>query len=585
MQKPFEKERMKLTWQCITLILLLLLPFTGKAQGNRNNIDARKRAVDYFHLEAVSLQEQERYDEAYELFEYCLQLDPTSATTKYLLAAYYTVLGKDSTACSLLESIVKENPDNEDYNDALVNQYARLGNWKAAIAVYERIVETAHSKEEIYKALYTLYYNDDSYEKALGMLDRIEEFEGKRRELTTKRLQIYMHLNRYEEMIAIIKQEIAENPDDFRFRVLLGDVYGMMGEFAQAEEIYLGVLEAIPDDVLAQSALAELYAVVEKDQAFSNTMETLIKNEKLETQERLKYLVDYVLYKETTDSAYVLEFYQQLLQLPFDRLELHQSYADYLEYKKADKSRLIPVYEKIVELDAENIEAIIKLLQNAIAEDDKEAVFKYADEALMFLPQHLELHFYKGLSSSMMGNVKESIGIYLEGLEKRDAETDPSVVAAVFTIVGDTYHELGLMEEAYVAYDSALVYEPDKIDVLNNYSYFLSIENRELQKALEMSHKTITAEPDNQTYLDTYAWILFKLKRYEEAKAYAEKIISLDEEISPVVLHHIGDIFAKCGDNESAVIYWQRALDAGDEETELLKKKIKKRKYYNGAKH
>ena len=141
------------------------------------------------------------------------------------------------------------------------------------------------------------------------------------------------------------------------------------------------------------------------------------------------------------------------------------------------------------------------------------------------------------------------------------------------------------MEEAYVAYDSALVYEPDKIDVLNNYSYFLSIENRELQKALEMSHKTITAEPDNQTYLDTYAWILFKLKRYEEAKAYAEKIISLDEEISPVVLHHIGDIFAKCGDIESAVIYWQRALDAGDEETELLKKKIKKRKYYNGAKH
>ena len=149
MQKQFEKERMKLTWQCITLILLLLLPLTGKAQGNRNNIDARKRAVDYFHLEAVSLQEQERYDEAYELFEYCLQLDPTSATTKYLLAAYYTVLGKDSTACSLLESIVKENPDNKDYNDALVNQYARLGNWKAAIAVYERIVETAHSKEEI----------------------------------------------------------------------------------------------------------------------------------------------------------------------------------------------------------------------------------------------------------------------------------------------------------------------------------------------------------------------------------------------------------------------------------------------------
>ncbi len=568
------------------LLLMLLLPFTGTAQSDKeSNIDARKRAVDYFHLEAVSLQEQERYDEAYEMLEYCLQLDPTSATTKYLLTPYYTVLGKDSIACSLLEEIVEENPDNKDYNDALVNQYARQGNWKAAIAVYERIVDTASSKEEIYKALYTLYYNDDNYEKALEMLDRIESIEGKSRELTTRELQILMHLGRHEEMIAIIGQEIEENPDDIRFKVLLGDVHGMMEEFGLAEEIYLNVLEEMPGDVLAQSALAELYAMKEEDEAFCRTMEALIKNGKLGTEERLQYLVDYVLYKEKSDSTYAYGFYKELLQLPFDKLELHQSYADYLEYKSADKSMLVPVFEKIVELDAENVGAIIKLLQYAIEDDDKEAVFKYADEALMFLPQHLELYFYKGLSLYMLGNVKESIGVYLEGLEKRDAETETAVVAAVFTTVGDTYHELEMKEEAYAAYDSALVYDPYKLDVLNNYSYFLSLDNKELQRALDMSHKTIAAEPGNQTYLDTYAWILFKLKRYEEAKAYAEKIISLEEEISPVVLHHIGDIFAKCGNIENAVTYWQKALDAGDEESDILKKKIKKRKYYNGSKH
>jgi tetratricopeptide (TPR) repeat protein len=185
----------------------------------------------------------------------------------------------------------------------------------------------------------------------------------------------------------------------------------------------------------------------------------------------------------------------------------------------------------------------------------------------------------------MLGNKKESIEVYLEGLEKRDAETEPAVVASVFTILGDTYHELEMKKEAYTAYDSALVYDPYKLDVLNNYSYYLSLDGKELQKALEMSHKTITAEPESQTYLDTYAWILFKLKRYQEAKAYAEKIISLEEEISAVVLHHIGDIFAKCGNIEGAVTYWQKALDAGDEESDLLKKKIKKRRYYNGSKH
>ena len=567
----------------MTCLFLLLLPMAGLAQNKENDIDARMRAVDYFHLESTSLMEQERYDEAFELLGHCHALDTSSAAIKYFLAPYYSVLGNDSIASSMYEQIVRENPENEAYNEALVNQYARQGNWKAAIAVYERIVDTAHSKSEIYKSLYTLYYNDDNYEKALEVLDKIESLEGKSSELTTERLQQYMHLNRHEEMIAIIEQAIAENPDDTRFMTFKGEIYVLMGRYALAEETYLDILKIFPDDVLTLTSLVNLYAQTEDYDAFCNTVETLIRNEKVATEVRLKNLVTYVLYKESTDSTSIKPFYQELLQLPFDQLELHESYADYLEYKNADKSELIPVYEKITELDSENVTAIIKLLQYAIEDEDKDAVCKYADEALLYLPEKIELYFYKGFSHYLLGNKKESIAIYKEGLAKRDSDTDPDVVAAVFSTLGDTYHELDMVKECYAAYDSALLYDPYKLDVLNNYSYYLSLEEKELQKALEMSHRTIVTEPDNQTYLDTYAWILFKLERYEEAKAYAEKIISLNEDMSYVVLHHIGDIFAKCGNIDKAVTYWEMARDAGDG-TKILNKKIKKRKYYNGAK-
>ena len=568
----------------IICLFLLLLPIALSAQNNGKDIDARSRAVDYFHLESTSLMEQERYDEAFELLEHCRSLDSTSSAIQYFLAPYYSVLGSDSIAGAMLENIVREDPDNEDYNDALVNQYARTGNWKAAIAVYERIVGTAHSKNEIYRSLYVLYYNDDNYGKALETLEKIENLEGKSSELTAKKLQLYMLMNRHEELVAIIKQEIVENPGDTRYTTLLGDAYAIMGEYALAEDTYKGILATSPDEVPALASLTELYANTENDEALCRTLESLIKNEKVETEERMKYLVNYVLYKEDTDSAYIKPFYQELLQLPFDRLELHESYAQYLEYKEAGADELIPVYEKIVELDEENISAIIKLLQYAIENDDKEAVLKYTDNALMYLPQNLTLYFYKGLSLYMLGNKEESIDIYKEGLAKRDEESESEIIAAVFTTLGDTYHELEMTKECYAAYDSALVYDPYRPDVLNNYSYFLSLEGKELQKALEMSHKTIVAYPENQTYLDTYAWILFKLKRYEEAKAYAEKIISLNEEMSSVVLHHIGDIFAKCGNMEKAVSYWEKAREAGDE-TKILNKKIKKRKYYNGAEY
>ena len=560
----------------------MLLSGTVMAQHNENNIDARKRAVDYFHLESTSLMEQGRYDEAFELLEHCHSLDSSSSAIRFFLAPYYSVLGKDSVACTMLESIVSENPDNEDYNDALVSQYARTGNWKAAIAVYERIVGTAHTKSEIYKSLYTLYYNDDNFEKALEVLDRIEEIEGKSDELTELRLRLYMLLSRHDEMIAIIKNSIAENPDDTRQMTVLGEVYTLLGKYGPAEETFKQTLEKSPDDVHTLKALINLYAQTENEDGFCNTMERLIRSEATDTETRLSNLVNYILYKEKKDSTYIKPFFQELLQLPYDRLALYESYADYLEYRNAGTSELIPVYEKIVELDSENVGAIIKLLQYAIKEEDKEAVSRYADEALLYLPHKLELYFYKGFARYLLGNKMESIDIYKEGLGKRDADTELAVVAAVFTTLGDTYHELDMKKESYAAYDSALVYEPYRMEVLNNYAYYLSIENKELQKALEMSRKTIDEEPENPTYLDTYAWILFKLGRYEEAKAYAEKILSIDEEMSYVVLHHIGDIFAKCGNIEKAVTYWEMAREAGDE-TKILEKKIRKRKYYNGT--
>lgn len=560
----------------------MLLSGTVMAQHNENNIDARKRAVDYFHLESTSLMEQGRYDEAFELLEHCHSLDSSSSAIRFFLAPYYSVLGKDSVACAMLESIVSENPDNEDYNDALVSQYARTGNWKAAIAVYERIVGTAHTKSEIYKSLYTLYYNDDNFEKALEVLDRIEEIEGKSDELTELRLRLYMLLSRHDEMIAIIKNSIAENPDDTRQMTVLGEVYTLLGKYGPAEETFKQTLEKSPEDVHTLKALINLYAQTENEDGFCNTMERLIRSEATDTETRLSNLVNYILYKEKKDSTYIKPFFQELLQLPYDRLALYESYADYLEYRNAGTSELIPVYEKIVELDSENVGAIIKLLQYAIKEEDKEAVSRYADEALLYLPHKLELYFYKGFARYLLGNKMESIDIYKEGLGKRDADTELAVVAAVFTTLGDTYHELDMKKESYAAYDSALVYEPYRMEVLNNYAYYLSIENKELQKALEMSRKTIDEEPENPTYLDTYAWILFKLGRYEEAKAYAEKILSIDEEMSYVVLHHIGDIFAKCGNIEKAVTYWEMAREAGDE-TKILEKKIRKRKYYNGT--
>ena len=132
--------------------------------------------------------------------------------------------------------------------------------------------------------------------------------------------------------------------------------------------------------------------------------------------------------------------------------------------------------------------------------------------------------------------------------------------------------------QAYAAYDSALVYNPDNISALNNYAYYLSLEKVHLDKAEEMSYRTVKAEPQNGTYLDTYAWILFEKGRYAEARIYMDDAIKNGAGDSSVVLEHCGDIYYMNGEPEKALEYWKQASEM-EHESKTLERKIKLKKY------
>jgi tetratricopeptide (TPR) repeat protein len=151
--------------------------------------------------------------------------------------------------------------------------------------------------------------------------------------------------------------------------------------------------------------------------------------------------------------------------------------------------------------------------------------------------------------------------------------------------MGDILYSKGLEEEAMAAYDSWLQWKDDNIACLNNYAYYLSVKGRKLQKAEQMSYKTVKEEPKNSTYLDTYAWILFMQERYAEAKIYIDQAIACDTDSvqSGVIIEHAGDIYAMNGDIGKAVEYWQKALDAGVD-SPLLPRKIRERKFIKDLK-
>ena len=144
-------------------------------------------------------------------------------------------------------------------------------------------------------------------------------------------------------------------------------------------------------------------------------------------------------------------------------------------------------------------------------------------------------------------------------------------------------------EKLSVEFDSFvnnIQWKEDNVGCLNNYAYYLSETGQQLDKAEQMSLKTVKAEPKNATFLDTYAWILFRQKRYTEAKIYIDQTLQCDSDTSAVLLEHAGDIYYHVGNKQQAVEYWKQALErtrqtvgSEDNRLKIIARKIKLKKY------
>jgi tetratricopeptide (TPR) repeat protein len=174
-----------------------------------------------------------------------------------------------------------------------------------------------------------------------------------------------------------------------------------------------------------------------------------------------------------------------------------------------------------------------------------------------------------------MGQDEEAMNILSKGIGQVKTDRDK---AMLYNLRGDFYHTMGDRQRMYADYDSTLAYDPDNINVLNNYAYYLSVENRDLKKALEMSARTLEKEPLNATYLDTYAWILFKMKKYKDALGYMEKALRYLEADNPEIYEHYGDVLFMCGEKEKALENWHKAVQFNGN-SPTLDQKIRQEKY------
>jgi tetratricopeptide (TPR) repeat protein len=105
----------------------------------------------------------------------------------------------------------------------------------------------------------------------------------------------------------------------------------------------------------------------------------------------------------------------------------------------------------------------------------------------------------------------------------------------------------------------ALDLNPNQPQVLNYLGYGLVDRGEKLDEALGLIQRAVAADPDKGYIIDSLAWALFRLGRYEEALEPMERA-SLLEPVDPIVTDHLGDVYWMVGRKLEARFQWRRAL-------------------------
>ncbi len=509
---------------------------------------------DYLFQEAERQKLARNYAEAIELFDYCRKLEPTSGVVLYELADLYRYVGNDSLSIGMLEEACRLYPDNDWYKNLLVSLYVEHHRNEEALKHVEEMAQRWPEKGEVLMMLLDLYGQKQDYEQMVKVLDKIEVKEGKSEMLSMEKFRLFLQMKDEARAFEEMERLAGEYPNDLRYQVVIGDLYLDAGRKEEALAQFKAVEEKDQENGALLLSMANYYKGEGEDSLYHAYMRRLLTSKDVDDATRVRMMG--VMVHENlaagSDSVAVMRLFDEVLSQSPEQAELLELKVRYMVTKRMPRTLIKPDLWRILEMDPENNMARQELLSYAIEENDTVGVVNVCKPAVDYKTEAPVFYYYLGVAYFQQDKLEQAVEAFRGGLghvEQEGGSNRLKLYTNMYALLGDIYHKLGQDEQAFLAYDSCLVYTKDDAMVLNNYAYYLSLKKKDLSRAEEMSRRANELEQNNGTYMDTYAWVLYQLKRYEEAGVWMDKAVEQmekdGEEMSDDVLEHIQKINKK----------------------------------------
>lgn len=563
----------------VSFILMWLSAFSVFGQKLDNQIQDDSVQVDSIYQRALNNLNTGEFYTAQNQLEQALALDSTHQDANLNLMRIYYAQRKFEEARNIALRLTALNPQREDHWIALADTYKALEDYTGLIRVYNKLIRlNPEESSYYYDKAFTLSLNGQE-EGALQLYQSIEDKFGLTDRLFLARNELYRQQKDRKKALSVAKNFVQHKPHTSHSHLMLANTYLDFDKPKDALKTLEGLESEFPNDPYIPLTKADAYQALKDYSKLSDELQKAFVMDSLSMNNKVRTVYNVLQgsnegksLKIAADISNVLvDKYpnEALAQAVFGDIALQQGKED-LAYEAFSKAidlnkKLYIVWEQLLQLEVANN----KLLE--AQEHGLEAINQFPDNSIILL--------FTGYAYLLDKKYQEARAFLEESLNKADPKNE-ALMVQIYSALGDNYHALDMGPASNTAYSEALKIDSNNTYVLNNFAYYLALRKEELTKAASMSKKSNELEPDNASYQDTYAWVLFQQGDYDAALMWIDKAVKSSVDPSATLIEHKGDILFKLGKKQEAVKLWERALklsETGD--NEKLSQKVDTKEY------
>jgi tetratricopeptide (TPR) repeat protein len=516
------------------------------------------------------------YPKAEELFRKCLEINPSDDASMYELARMYYLQNKPEAALILVEKATLIDPKNDYYLEFYANLLSAFERYPEAGKVYKRLIDRNPYNLDYYNQLVVCYLLDGKTDAAIKVYNDLEARIGITEEISMKKQSIYLQYRQINKAINEIEKLNAQFPNESKYYAILAELCLANGLQDKALEAYKKIVEIDPDNPYVHISLADFYKKQGQPEKAFAELKTGFANSRLDIDSKIQILLNYYtvaeIYSDLKDQA--MELSEILIRTHPDDPKAYSMYGDFL-YQDKKYAEARDVFRKVIAIDSSKYLVWEQLLFTDSQLEDQDALFNDSKLAMELFPEQPLPYLFAGGAYYQKKEWEKCVKTLNDGLSL--VFNNKLMEIQFYAYLGDAYNQLKDNIKSDQAYEKVLQLDPDHDYVLNNYAYYLSLRNENLERAAEMAKRATDLKPNSSANQDTYGWVLYKMGKFDDAKIWIGKALENDQEVSAVIIEHYGDVLWQLGDHKEAYQYWIKAQEKG-KGSELLEKKIEQKK-------